>query len=85
MARICFVSRAQPRRLDFGGMSYIRTAVELKNRENEVLWILSRNQRYDKDDFIVRARNTVRDYGIQAQEFWGLHTTAGQKRDILQA
>lgn len=83
MKRYCFISRAQPGHLDFGGMSYIRTAVELKNRENEVQWILSRNQRYDNDALIVRTKNIVKDYGLNAQEFVGLHTTASQKSQIL--
>jgi hypothetical protein len=83
MARFCFISRAQPGHLDFGGMSYIRTAVELKNRDNEVQWILSRNQRYDNNDLIVRTKKIAEDYGLNAREFIGLHTTASQKADDL--
>lgn len=83
MAKFCFISRAQPGHLDFGGMSYVRTAVELKNRENEIQWILSRNQRHDKDDLIVRAKKIVKDYGLNAREFVGLHTTASQKSQVL--
>ena len=83
MAKFCFISRAQPGHLDFGGMSYIRTAVELKQRENEVQWILSRNQRFDNDDLIVRTKKIAKDYGLNPREFIGLHTTASQKGNDL--
>ena len=86
MARFCFVSYAQPGHLDFGGMSYVRTAVELKKRGHEVEWQLSFYpilSRYQREDHFIRASKIVKSFKINVKEYNGLHTKLNQKSNEL--
>ena len=71
MAKFCFISFAQPGHCDFGGMSYVRTAVALQNRGHEVQWVLSPHPQAQLN---VRAQKIIRDSGLHFKEFSGLHT-----------
>ena len=88
MARFCFVSYAEPGHLDFGGMSYIRTAAELKDRGHNVKWLLSFYpilSRYQRKEHFIRAESIVKNFGIHCEEYKGLHIKFDQKIEELLA
>ncbi len=71
MAKFCFISFAQPGHCDFGGMSYVRTAVALQNRGHKVQWVLSP---HPQAKLYIRAQKIIRDAGLYFEEFSGLHS-----------
>jgi len=62
MKRFCFVSQAAFGHCDFGGQSFIRTAVELKHRGHQVSWVISSRMRRDEH---LKVQDFIESKGIE--------------------
>jgi hypothetical protein len=79
MSSFCFVSFAQSGHCDFGGMSYLRIALALKERGHEVWWVVSKNIVRDQHD---RVLSLLRAKGLVALDQEWLLTPAGTVSEI---